>query len=226
MVNRLLLSLIAIMFGCTYAMADTDISNINNILYYAPITINAGETKDLSIRMKDNGEVQSIGFEFTIPDGMVVPRDEDGLMINLSTERTSYKRHGLSSNYIERAKLYKVAVLQTSGYPFKGTDGEVMTITISVSKDMKPGNYTLRMADIELSGLPKEGQEVPGTISRHGVFEGTITVTDPTGVTNVGEDNNNGIEEIYTIDGIKTEKIQKGFNLIKQRNGNIIKVAK
>lgn len=222
MIKKLLFSLFAIMCGCTCAMADTDITDVPNTLYFSPITIEAGKSGTVHVSMKNNDVVQSIGTWFYLPKGLRVVKDEEGLLILISGDRDSARHpHSLGSNYVEASDVYKMYLLQ-SGAAFKGNDGEIFTIEVEADKDLAPGDYTLKFAETEFSNATAP----LGILGNHIVFEGTITVTSPTGISDVNADDANAAEEIYDINGIKIGKIQKGFNLIKQRNGTVIKVAK
>lgn len=223
MIKRLLFSFIALVSGCAFAMADTDITSVPNTLYFSPVTVVAGKTATVSVKMKNNDVVQSIGAHFYLSDGLKVASDDIGLLVLLSTERTNMRSHSVGSNYIESEKVYKMYVLQAGGKQFSGNDGEVFTIEVEADKDLAPGNYTLRFAEIEFSN-----NTAPlGILANHIEYEGTITVVaDPTGISNVNADGADSVEDVYTADGIKTGKIQKGFNLIKQKNGEVIKLVR
>lgn len=226
MIKKLLFSFAAIVCSCVSVMADTDISTLPNTLYFKPVTMTAGETTNLVINMKNNEDVQSIGTYIDFPEGFGVVKGKRKYEVNLIQERTDLETHAIFSNFIEEDRLLKVGILQQAGYPFEGNDGPVFSINVAVDKDVKPGDYTIRIYEIEFSGLPHEGQDVPGTIYRKGEFEGTVTVLDPTGVNNVSADAADEIEGIYTAGGVKIEKTQNGFNLIKKKDGKVIKIAK
>lgn len=223
MIRRLLLSFITLVCVCTSAMADTDITDVPNTLYFSPTTVVAGKSATVSVKMKNSDVVQSIGTFFYLSDGLKVASDDIGLLVLLSTERTNARAHSVGSNYIEEDKEYRMYVLQSGGKQFSGNDGEVFTIEVEADKDLAPGDYTLKFAETEFSNSAAP----MGILANHIVFEGTIkVVADPTGVAGVNADDANAVEDVYTADGIKTGKIQKGFNLIKQKNGEVIKVAK
>lgn len=219
MIQRLLFSLIAMTFMSTAAMADTDISTLDNILYMKPTSIAAGTTGKLSINMKNSADVQAIGLYFYVPEGTVVASDDYGYFKELSTQRTSPRVHAIGSNYIEAKKEYRVALTTSTGAVFKGNDGEIFTIDLVVPAGMAPGDYTIKIAEQEFSNLQ-------GILMNHGVFEGTITVTKADGVTDIVSDAANGTGDIYTVDGMKMQKLQDGFNIIRQKDGKTIKVAR
>lgn len=222
MKKNILLSLILILFGCMHAMADTDITNVPNTLYFEPVTIQAGETGKVHVCMKNNDVVQTIGAWFYLPKGMKVKEDEEGLYVYSSGDRDNRLHpHSCGANYVVQNDVYKMYLLQ-SGAAFKGNDGEVFTVEVEVDKDLAPGDYTMKFAEIEFSNATAP----LGILVNHVVFEGTITVTSPTGIIDINADGTTEGGEIYDINGIRSGKIHKGFNLIKQRNGEVIKIAK
>lgn len=226
MIKRLLLSFVVVACGCTYSMADTDITDVANTLYFEPVTVKAGETTTVSVKLKNNGDVQSIGTHLSLSEGLKIVTKTDGgsttYGVKVSAERTAPEKYYVAANYLEGDKEYRVAVLSLSGVTFSGNDGEALTIEVEADKDLKPGAYTMTFSETELSN----NSSPLGILANHITYEGTINVSDPTGINGVDADGDSGVEEVYTADGIKTGKIQKGFNLIKQRNGDVIKVAK
>lgn len=220
--KKLFLSIVATALSSTAVMADTDISAIDNILEFKPTTIQAGTTGTVSVNMKNSDNVQSIGLYFYLPDGMSVPYESDNLKIKLSTARTGQGSHSLFCNYLQDLKEYRVGILQTTGKAFNGNEGEVFTIDVAVPENMPVGNYILRLSNQEFSNATAE----KGILMKDGIFEGTITVTEPNGIQSALSDSVNGIEDIYTLDGIKTQSVNKGLNIIKKENGEVIKVVK
>ncbi len=218
MIRKILFSFIALVCGCVSTMADTDLSTLSNTLYFKPITITAGEKASLVINMKNSEEVQAIGGYLYLPEGMTVAKNEYDLYGMLSSERTNAMLHTFGMNHLGNNK-YAYALFSPLGKTFSGNDGAVFSMDIAVDKDLKPGDYTLFLREIELSNRN-------GIIGKRSVFEGTVTVVAPTGVTNVSADDSEGAEEIYTVGGVKIEKAQNGFNLIKKKDGKVIKIAK
>lgn len=219
MIKRILFSFVAMICTSAVAMADTDISGTDNILYTKPVTVKAGDTGQLSICMKNSVDVQTIGSYFYMPEGTTVLSDDDGLKIKLSNDRTSAARHELFSNYVADADEYRIGILQTSGSTFSGSDGEVATVDFSVADDVTPGNYTVKLAQQELSNTS-------GQAAYKMVYEGTITVTKADGIHDVTSSAANGADEIYTAGGMKVKSLQKGLNIVRQKGNKTIKIAK
>ena len=219
MIKKILLSFVALVCGCVGAMAYSDITTLDNILYTDPVTIAAGSTSTIKVNMKNSEVVQAVGGELYVPEGMKILKNEYDIYGMLSSVRTNIIVHNFGMNYVAARDVYKYAIISYSGKTFSGNDGEVFTFEIAVDKDVKPGDYTSKFNEVELSNQQ-------GVIGKRSVFEGKITVVDPTGITNVDASDANGTEEIYTAGGVRVDKIQNGFNLIKTKDGKVIKVAK
>ncbi len=223
MMKKLLLALVAIICSANAAMAETDITGVNNTLYFEKTTVEAGKTATISVKMKDNGEVQSIGYKFKLPEGLAVVKSARGILqISLSMERTDNDSHSCSKNYITDLDEYRVGILQTAGFPFMETDGEVCTIKIEAAADMKPGSYDVTFYEVELSGKS-------GIITEKGVndtFTGTITVTGSTGINDAKADADEGVKAVYSANGMKQQQVRKGLNIIRKADGTVVKVAK
>ncbi|MDO4171149.1 MAG: hypothetical protein Q4E63_02685 [Prevotellaceae bacterium] len=227
MTRKKIFAIASMLCASVTAMAETGAAEASNMLYIAPATIQAGATGQLSVCMKNSEDVQSLGLHFQLPEGISVPDDSDGLIIKTSDKRTTAAQHTVFSNYLPEQKEYRVGILQNDGRPFSGTDGEVFTITVAVSEDIAPGDYALRMSDIELSGMPQAWHEVAGTVSRGLECEGMITVTAPTGIS----DADSALQKdedirIVTAGGVVTNSLQPGLNIIKKASGKVVKVMK
>ena len=205
--KKYIYALATMLLGIMPAMAQ-DIATIpDNSLYVLDTTVAKGARTVLSVQMKNSAEVQSIGTYFTLPEGFTVPMEDDAYLIDLSLERTTYKKHGIGSNLVDGE--YRVAILQSAGSPFKGTEGEVFTITVDVADTVEPGEYEVRLF-----------------ISRNGEYKGKITVTDPTGMTEVSADGDAAGVEVYGVNGVKQPSLMKGLNIVKDaKTGKVKKVS-
>lgn len=223
--KKYIYALATMLLGIMPAMAQ-DIATIpDNSLYVLDTTVAKGARTVLSVQMKNSAEVQSIGTYFTLPEGFTVPMEDDAYLIDLSLERTTYKKHGIGSNLVDGE--YRVAILQSAGSPFKGTEGEVFTITVDVADTVEPGEYEVRLFKSELSGDSRyETDGIKGIISRNGEYKGKITVTDPTGMTEVSADGDAAGVEVYGVNGVKQPSLMKGLNIVKDaKTGKVKKIS-
>ncbi len=204
--------------GIAPAMAQDIASIPDNSVYVNDATVDKGKQVVLSFQMKNSAEVQAIGLYFTLPEGFSIPQDAGVYYIDLSMERTNFRKHAVGSNLVDGE--YRVAVTTNNGSVFAGNEGEIFTVTVDVAETVAAGDYEVKLSQVELSGIE-------GIISNKGEYTGKITVTDPTtSVTNVSADAEGDVE-VYSSNGMKLAKMQNGLNIIKdKKTGAVKKVIK
>jgi hypothetical protein len=123
-----------------------------NTLVISDFTAQAGTVVDLSVSMNNTAEIVSFQFELELPEGVSIVFDENegDYAINLSTSRTTLKKHTLSYGYQEDGCM-KVVCFSSSNEIFSGNTGEVITIQLSLSASMKEGTYSIRLKNMELA---------------------------------------------------------------------------
>ena len=147
---------------------DTNISVMNNVIYIERVESAAGNQLTLSIKMKNNIEVQGYQFDLYLPEGVTVAKDEDGFaMAELSTARTTVNK----TNYFDTATTpdgaLRVLCGSSKGYTFSGIDGEVALITVNISQEMEEGEYPIILKTIKLSdknSVPYSTEYVKSTL--------------------------------------------------------------
>ncbi len=139
---------------------DTDIAELDDVVYINNVEAAAGQTLNLSIKMKNTVGIQTVQFDLHLPDGVTVAQDEDGFdLIELSTERTTAKKmDSFSSNHTSNG-AYRVLINSNRGYTFDGEDGEIAIATIQLSGDMEEGDYPIILKDIVLVDNSSNGFE-------------------------------------------------------------------
>lgn len=139
---------------------DTDISQLDNVVYIEPVTAYAGNTMTLSIKMKNTVGIQTVQFDLYLPEDVEVLQDEDDYeLIELSTERTTARKMDQFSAIYTSNGAYRVLINSTRGNTFDGTDGEIVTAQIKLSDDIEGGDYPIIFRDIVLVDTNSEGFE-------------------------------------------------------------------
>jgi len=139
---------------------DTDISQIDNVVYITPFEAYGGDEVTLSIKMKNNVGIQTVQFDMYLPEGVEVVEDEDEFeLIELSTERTTARKMNQFSVVQTSGGAYRVLINSTGGYTFDGNDGEIATAQIKLADDITPGDYPMIFRDIVLVTTSSEGFE-------------------------------------------------------------------
>ncbi len=139
---------------------DTDISQIDNVVYMESTDVSAGSEETLSIKMKNTVGIQTLQFDLYLPEGVEVLTDEDDFeLIDLSTERTTARKMDQFSVQRMSNGAYRVLINSSRGYTFDGTDGEIATVQVGISETMTPGNYPVVFRDIVLVNTSSVGYE-------------------------------------------------------------------
>lgn len=141
---------------------DTDLEKYENVLFVKGGKGVAGLTTTLSLML--NNTIEAVGFQcdFYAPEKTCVPKDEDGFyMMDLSTERTTYSKTNLFETGLQADGAIRILCSSSKNYAFSGTTGEVATITLSLDKDIAPGEYPLVLKNIVISNPEGRTYKVP-----------------------------------------------------------------
>ena len=131
---------------------DTDISDIANTTYFDSAEVLAGNTFDMSVKMKNDIEVTGFQFDLELPTGISVVQDADGFCdVTLSTARTTAAKTNTFDGSLMSDGSLRVLAASTKNYAFSGNDGEVCVIKLNVAEDLPEGDYTVVMKNIELT---------------------------------------------------------------------------
>lgn len=135
---------------------DTDISQMDNVIYIEPVEVRTGTETILSFKMKNTASIRSFGFDLYLPDGITaipnssgkpwgslnynrVPKDEDG-----------YPLHKMTLSYQEGNVIRFLCDAQ-EGQTFIGNVGEIATLKVKISETMAEGNYPIILKKVKLS---------------------------------------------------------------------------
>lgn len=141
---------------------DTDLERYENVLFVKGSKGVAGLNTTLSLML--NNTIEAVGFQcdFYAPEKTGVPKDEDGFyMMDLSTERTTYSKTNLFETGLQADGAIRILCSSSKNYAFSGTTGEVATITLSLDKDIAPGEYPLVLKNIVISNPEGRTYKVP-----------------------------------------------------------------
>lgn len=208
--KRIFIAISMMALAISSALADD-----NNYLYIDDMTVAAGAKEaEISVKMKNVAEIQTIGVYVTLPEGVTVVEDDGDLLIELSTARTRASRHSISSNLVDGT--YRVGILGVAGKAFSGNDGEVFTLTVDVPETMAAGDYEIELSNINLTDLTDVAYDTPS-------LKYKMTVTNTTAIHNmtINEDE----ASVYNITGQTAKQKQRGMNIVRTKNGEVFKVV-
>ena len=122
-----------------------------NTLVIEDMEVRAGKQIELSVKLNNEVDITNFQFDLYLPEGITIAKDEDGYeCINLSTERTTSRKH-IFSNSEQQDGAMRVVCYSNSNAVFTGNEGEVLTITLDISDSMSEGDYTIQMKNIVLT---------------------------------------------------------------------------
>lgn len=150
--------------GLVAKAEGTSYSQLPNVVYAESLTAKAGSTVTMSVKM--NNEVAMTGFQFdmVLPEGITVPKDEDGFdLIELSTERTTAKRTDYFNSAVQPDGSIRVMCSSTKSYTFNGNEGEVATVQLNIADTIEPGEYTVVLNNIVMSDANAQTYKVSQT---------------------------------------------------------------
>ncbi len=124
---------------------ETDISQLDNVIYIEPTEARCGSQTTLSVKMKNNVAIQTIQFDLYLPDGITIVPNEDDELVTASKERINRFNYFESSMQSDGA-LRLLAQATTTNVPVG--DGEICRIVVNIPESMEEGDYPLVIKEI------------------------------------------------------------------------------
>ena len=165
--KKILLLIIAAFLSISVNAADA--------FFYANDKVEAkvGETITFNVAMKNVKNILAFQFWLTLPDGISVNQRtnvdaEQEFDIDLTNRKKS--KHVLDLDATITGALQVIGEPTDGRSIFKGNEGDLVTMKLKVSSDMKPGNYTIKISNIEfapedmIAGIEQADLEIPITI--------------------------------------------------------------
>ena len=172
---------------------DTDISQLDNVMYIENVEANAGSTLTLSVKMKNTANIRGFQFDLYLPTGVSVVKSVKGkIQGSLSADRLPEEdEHQLT--FSEQADG-AIRFLCGSQYDetFTGSDGEIATLQISIAEEMEDGDYAIILKNVVLNETDiSKFYETP-------VVKSTLTITSYM----LGDINGDGIVNVLDYTGV------------------------
>lgn len=144
--KKLLMSIATVALSSTVALAeDTDITALDNTLYFDKVTASAGAQTTVSLKMKNAAEgVQAIGAYITLPEGVTIASAALGSRAPEAVEDVVY----VKTNRVDGVD--RIALLSGNGVAMTGNDGEIVTLTLNVAESVADGDYEIAISNMEL----------------------------------------------------------------------------
>lgn len=135
----------------TVKAADTDLNTIDNVIYIAPETVEAGKTATLSICMRNTANIRGFQFDLYLPACVTAAKNAKGRYL-CSFSNTRLEDDDEHTLTVAEQNDGSIRFLCGSQYDetFTGTDGEIATLTITIADDAD-GNYPIILKNIKLT---------------------------------------------------------------------------
>ena len=167
-------------FANIVEMAPTPEPSSDNTLAISNAEVCIGKQVVLPIDMNNVASIQAFQFDLYLPEGVTVAKDGDNEYMVELTSRAA-KSHSISAQTRPDGAIRMVCT-SLSGASFKGNEGTIVNVTLSVAPDMTAGNYEIKIKNIELSdGTPYNPADIKATLTvkayTPGDVDGTGTVS-------------------------------------------------
>lgn len=186
----------------------TDISQLDNAIYVDPQEVTIARRFKLPIMLKNNVNVSGLSFTLFLPEGMSLSKDENGdIIYSLNEERAVSNKFSVYwAEYGDGSYGLRILPLSTAG--IIGTEGAVVTLTVSVSNKMEAGNQIVVLRQNSLSVIDAEGQastlDLDNTRTMFSTVEGIFSEGDVNGDGRV--DLTDAIMIVYSSLGVTSEE--------------------
>ena len=133
-------------------LEDTDVSELDNLIYIDTALVYRGLSQQLSIKMKNSVPVCGFQFNLYLPDGVKAVKNSKGrIMASLSSGRQDVDdEHTLTTSEQDDGSILFLCGSQYED-TFTGNDGEIATIRISIAEDVPEGDYPILLKNIKLT---------------------------------------------------------------------------
>lgn len=138
---------------------DSDSDNFENLVYMENFSADAGDVIDVPILMKNKtaDEIANFDFYLQLPEGISVVLDEEKYpVINISTQRTTARKHAIFGDIENDGKIHIYSSASRNTYFFSGTEGEVAIIPLKVADNAADGIYHIVIRDVTMNRISSE----------------------------------------------------------------------
>lgn len=122
----------------------------NTLAFASSLKASRGAEFRLPIEMNNVNEISAVQFDLYLPEGMLLSTDEYGdYQIELG-DRTTARRHSVSSRVMSDGAL-RVVVSSTQNATFTGNNGTLLSLVLFPQTTMEAGDYDVELKNIVLT---------------------------------------------------------------------------
>ena len=134
------------------SIEDTDISQMDNVIYIEPTEVKSDSETTLSFMMKNTANIRGFQFDLFLPEGITVVKSSKGKILGeLNPERLPEEdEHQLTfSEQTNGAIRFLCSSLYDE--TFTGTSGVILTLQIKIDENMEDGEYPVQLKNMILN---------------------------------------------------------------------------
>lgn len=135
----------------------------DNTLTLSDFTAEAGTQQTISVGMNNTASITGIQFDLVLPEGVTIAQEDGDYLIDISTDRTTYKNHS-ASYQMQADGSMRVVCTSLSNKTFKENSGNVIDITLDIASSISGGSHTITLKNIELA-TPELEKYKPSAVS-------------------------------------------------------------
>lgn len=122
----------------------------NTLAFASSLKASRGAEFHLPIEMNNVNEISAVQFDLYLPEGMLLSTDEYGdYQIELG-DRTTTRRHSVSSRVMSDGAL-RVVVSSTQNATFTGNNGTLLSLVLFPQTTIEAGDYDVELKNIVLT---------------------------------------------------------------------------
>lgn len=198
-------------------MSDQTVPVYSNVGTFTPeateLIVKSNESSVLFFHLDNTIEIAGVQFDVTLPEGVsLVKNPEDNENVTF-TDRINENFDAKSE--ITTGGATRFVIISLAGDAFYGNSGRLFGLNFKCTDEFKTG-------DIKISNIISTGRHA----DRHDFDDITINCMSDVaaGVNKVNVDTEEATA-IYNLQGVKTDKLNKGINIV-VKDGKAIKVVK
>lgn len=200
---------------------NEDMIPVSDLFEMDPLSINAGETKTLALRLNNSESYTAFQMDIELPAGLSVAKDGEGnYLIEMAGDRSTFS-HVTASNEIGDGKI-RIIGYSMSNSLYKGNEGDFMYITLKADETLESGTAVVTIDNIRMVSAART--EVQLSACSGEVAVNSFTGVNETETTEFSITVENGILTVlapeamelllYSVEGrlIKVLSVKEGVN--------------
>lgn len=140
---------------------QSESGNVNTVLKLGTSSLKAGSNQTISVALENNIEVTAFQFDIMLPNGISInnyDNEDEESVPNIQLTSRKASSHSISCNKREDGR-YTIVVLSMKNQALIGTEGDVVTMNVSVPITMS-GNYDVTLSNIHIVPLVNGSQGI------------------------------------------------------------------